>query len=211
MSNKLFSKQALLNKKTIVVGVAALALLGGGVAAAYPPGMDLEVSATAAPQGGATQVLVSIQNSNPSCSTVIGVEGAADTTFAPGQTTGTVTIPSGTGSRRVDARTTGCTSGGNEHAHSNFSIVNAQAAGNSTSQVNKNYTVNFTGLDADSSVTSTATLPGSNPLRQVVNSDNASKRGTASTKFKLRYPGTWVISTTISPSGTVNNVTVNVS
>jgi hypothetical protein len=211
-SSTRFSKQSLLNKKTAIAGAVAVALIGGGAAFGYPPGMDLNVSATATPQGGQTQVMVSIQNSNPSCSTVIQVEGAAsDTTFGPGQTTGTVTIPAGSGSRRVEARTTGCSSGSNEHAHSNFSIVDAQASGAANSPVNKNYVVSFTGLDQNSSVTSTATLQGSNPLRQVVSSDNANKRGTASTKFKLKYAGTWVVSTTISPSGTVNTVTVNVS
>jgi hypothetical protein len=206
-----FTRKMPFTKKTLLVGVASVALLGGGAAAfAYPPGMDLSVSATAAPLGTQTQVLVSIQNSNPSCSTIIRIQGGSDTVFAPGQTTGTILIPAGSGSRRVEARTSGC-NGAKEHAHSSFSIVNAKATGDATSPLNKNYVVSFTGLDADSTVTSTATLQGSNPLRQVVNSDNVNKHGTASTKFKLKFAGTWVVSTTISPSGSVNNVTVVVS
>jgi hypothetical protein len=202
----------LMNKKTAVFALAATAVLGGGAAFAYPAGSKLTVSATAAPSGGSTDVLVSIQNSNPSCSTSIEVEGAAATTFAPGQTSGHVTIPAGSGSRRVEARTVDCAKGSKEHAHANFSIVDAKATGPATTGVKQKYEVALSGLDQDSTVTSTATLTGSNPLVQLVDSDNVSKSGQATVKFKFKVPGTYTITTVISPGGgSVNPVTVTVS
>jgi hypothetical protein len=57
----------LFNRKTVVVALAATALLGGGVAMAYPPGTDLTVTATAAPSTdpahpNTTDVLVTVSH-----------------------------------------------------------------------------------------------------------------------------------------------------
>jgi hypothetical protein len=200
MSNLLF------NRKSATVAVAAVAVLGGGAAFAYPSGQDLTVSAIAKPNGSAIDVTVTVDNANPTCGTSIQVQGGADTVFPAGQTTGVVVIPAGSaGSRRVEARTVGCAKGSKEHAHSKFTVLDAKATGAATSPKGQNYRVEFTGLDASSSVTSTATLNGGTD--QLVNSDNVDKRGEATVKFKLKKSGTWVITTVISPSGTVNSVT----
>ena len=193
------------SRKTLIVALVATAMLGGGVAFAYPPGTKLTVTATAAPSGGATKVLVSIQNANPTCATKIEVEGGATVIFPAGTTTGEVTIPAGTGRRRVEARTVDCPKGSKEHAHSNFSILNAHAT---VTGSNSRYEVEYTGLDAKSTVTATATRSGSS--EQVVKSGNVDNRGEATIKIRLRTAGTWVITSVISPPGTgsVGPVTV---
>ena len=205
MSNLLF------NRKTAVVALAAIAVLGGGVAFAYPPGTDLTVAATASPSTdpahpNTTDVLVTVSNANPTCGTRINVDGGSDVLLPAGTTTTHVFIPTGTGTHKVRARTVGCTKGDKEHAKNEFPVLDAKATGAASSPLGKNYEVSFTGLDPDSSVTSTATL--STPFTQLTDADGVDKRGTAKVKFKLKKSGTWVISTVISPSGSVNNVTV---
>lgn len=205
----------LVNRKTAVVALAATAVLGGGVAFAYPPGTALTVAAYATPSTNpshpnTTDVLVSLGNANPTCGTRIQVDHANEVVLPPGTTTTHIFIKIATGRHSVRARTVGCTKGNKEHAKAKFVVLDAKATGPATSPVGKNYRVQFTGLDPDSSVTSTATRQGT-PLKQLVASDDVDKRGEATVKFKLKIAGTWVISTVISPSGTVNNVTVVVS
>ena len=205
-----------LKRKTAVAVLVATAVLGGGVAFAYPPGTDLTVAATAAPSTdpahpNTTDVLVTVTNANPNCSTRIRVDGGNEIVLPPGTTTTHVYIAPSSGRHSVRARTVDCTKGNkNEHAKNTFVTLDAKATGNPTSPVGKNYTVNFTGLDPNSSVSSTATHQGS-PMTQLVDSDAVDKRGEATVKFKLKLTGTWVITTVVSPSGAVNNVTVVVS
>lgn len=209
MSNLLF------NRKSATVALAATAVLGGGVAFAYPSGTPLSVSASAAPttdagHEGQVKVMVTVSAANPTCATRINVAGAPTTVFPAGTSTGAVYIPAGSGRRRVEARTQSCRKGEKEHAHSQFVVLDAKATGNATSPRGRNYRVQLTGLDPSSVVTSTATLQGAT-LKQVVDNAAVDKRGTATVKFKLKVTGTWVISSVISPSGTVNSVTVDVS
>lgn len=203
----------LFNRKTAAVALAATAVLGGGVAFAYPPGTDLTVAATAAPSTdpahpGTTDVLVTVGNANPNCSTRIRVDGGTEVVLPAGTTTTHVFVPPSSGRHSVRARTVDCTKGNkNEHAKNTFVTLDAKATGNPTSPKGKNYVVEFTGLDPSSAVTSTATHQGS-PMTQLVDSDAVDKRGEAKVKFKLKLSGTWVISTVVTPSGAVNNVTV---
>jgi hypothetical protein len=205
MSNLLF------NRRTAVVALVATAVLGGGVAFAYPPGTDLTVAASAAPSTdpahpNTTDVLVTVSNANPTCATRIRVDNGNEVVLPAGTTTTHIFITPGGGRHSVRARTVGCTKGNKEHAKNKFVTLDAKATGDATSPVGKNYKVEFTGLDPDSAVTSTATLSGS--MTQLVESENADKRGEATVKFKLKKSGTWVISTVVTPSGAVNNVTV---
>lgn len=209
MSNLLF------NRKTAVVALAATALVGGGVAFAYPPGTDLTVAASAAPSTdpahpNTTDVLVTVSNANPTCATRVRVNSGNEVILAAGVTTTHVYIPSGSGRHSVTARTVDCQKGAKEHAKSKFVTLDAKATGAATSPVGKNYKVEFSGLDPDSTVTSTATRQGT-PMTQLVDSSDVDRRGEATTKFKLKAAGTWVITTVISPSGAVNSVTVVVS
>jgi hypothetical protein len=202
----------LLKRKTAVVALAATAVLGGGVAFAYPPGMALTVAATAAPSTdpahpNTTDVLVTISNANPTCATRITVNGSTEVILPAGTTSTHVFIAPKPGTNTVRARTVDCTKGNKEHAKSKFVTLDAKATGKPTSPKGKNYEVEFTGLDPDSAVTSTATHQGS-PMTQLVDSDAVDKRGEATVKFKLKLSGTWVISTVVTPSGAVNNVTV---
>ena len=202
---------ALLNRKTAVASVVATAVLAGGVAFAYPPGTDLTVSGQATPlPGGQADVLVTIANADPSCSTRISVRGADDVVLPPGTYTVHVTIPAKSGRIRVNARTVDCRP--KEHAHSTFVILDAKAVGESpTVAVRKNFEVELSGLQPGTSVTSTATLQGSDPLVQLTESDGVNKRGQATNKFKFKQKGTWVISSETTPPGTViNSVTVEV-
>ena len=209
MSNLLF------NRKSATVALAATAVLGGGVAFAYPSGTPLSVSASAAPttdagHEGQVKVLVTVSAANPTCATRINVAGAPTTVFPAGTTTGAVYIAAASGRRRVSARTVDCRKGEREHAHSQFTVLDAKATGNATSPKGKNYRVELTGLDPASFVTATATLQGET-LTQDVDKASVDKRGTATVKFKLKVAGTWVVSSVISPSGEVNSVTVVVS
>ena len=202
----------LFNRKTAVVALAATALLGGGVAFAYPPGTDLTVAATAAPSTdpahpNTVDVLVSVGNANPTCATRIRVDNGNETVLPAGTTSTHIYIAPGSGRHSVTARTVDCTKGNKEHAKSKFVTLDAKATGAATSPLGKNYKVEFTGLDPDSAVTSTATRQGA-PMTQLVDSDDVDRRGEATVKFKLKLSGTWVISTVITPSGSVNNVTV---
>ncbi|HST86591.1 MAG TPA: hypothetical protein VLL08_32940 [Kineosporiaceae bacterium] len=204
----------LLNRKTAVVALAVTALLGGGAAVAYPPGTKLTVAATAAPSTdpahpNTTDVLVTVSNANPTCATRIQIDNGNEVVLPAGTSTTHVYVTSGSGRHSVTARTVDCTKGSKEHAKSKFVTLDAKATGNATSPVGKNYVVNFTGLDPDSAVTSTATRQGS-PMTQLVDSDDVDRRGEATVKFKLKASGTWVITTVITPSGAVNNVTVTV-
>lgn len=214
-SNKgIMMSKLLFNRKTAVVALAATAMLGGGVAFAYPPGTDLTVAATASPSvdpahPGTTDVLVSVSNANPTCATRINVDHGPDVILPAGTSSVHVFIAPGTGTHGVRARTVNCTKGNKEHAKNKFVVLDAKASGAPTSTVGTNYKVEFTGLDPSSSVTSTATH--SSPFAQLTDADAVDKRGEATVKFKLKLKGTWVISTTVSPSGAVNNVTVEVS
>jgi hypothetical protein len=203
--SKLFMK-----RKIAIVALAAIAVLAGGVAFAYPPGMRLAVSATASndpAHPGQTTVLVTVTNANPSCSTRINVDGGNEVLLAPGVTSTTVYIDPRPGRHTVRARTVGCEKGSKEHARNKFVTLDAKASGATSSPKGKNYRVDFTGLDPDSSVTSMATRVGGNqPVG--AESDHADRRGEATVKFKLKESGTWTITTTVSPSGTVNPVTV---
>jgi hypothetical protein len=206
----------LANRKTWVVALAAAAVLGGGVAFAYPPGTNLTVSATATPTaGGKASVLVTIANADPSCKTKVTVRDTPTQTqiFAPGQTTGTFTITAAPGRSRVKARTFDCAKPSKEHARSTFVILDAKAVGRSaTIRRKSNWRVEYTGLDPDSAVTATATLDGSSPLVQLVESENVDQRGEATVKFKFKTPGHYVISTQTTPPGTaVNSVDVTVT
>jgi hypothetical protein len=203
--------KVLLNRKTAVGAVVATALLAGGVAFAYPPGTRLTVSGQATPLPGGTQadVLVTVANADPTCAITVSVGGETLDLLA-GTFTGHVTIPVESGRIRISARTVTCDD--NEHAHSNFVILDAKAAGeSSTVPVKTNFKVELTGLQPGTSVTSTATLQGSDPLVQLVESDGVDKRGEATTKFKFKQKGTWVITSETTPPGTViNSVTVQV-
>ncbi len=205
----------LFNRKTAVVALVAAVVFGGGVAAAYPPGNKLAVAATAAPSTdpahpNTTDVLVTISNNNPTCSYRVRVNNSYDTVLPAGTTTTHIFIAPGSGRHSVRARSIDCPKGSKEHAKAKFVTLDAKATGNATSPVGKNYKVELTGLDPDSTVTSTATRQGT-PMTQLVDSDDVDRRGEATVKFKLKTAGTWVITTSISPSGAVNNVTVVVS
>ena len=193
-----------LNRKTVAAVVVTAALLGGGVAAAYPPGTELEVSATAqATPDGKASVTVTVANADPRCSIRIRVEGADDVVLPPGTFTTTVIADVGPGRRRVAARTIDCED--NEHDKDQFVILDAKASGAPTSPVGSSYRVEITGVEPGVTVTSTATLQGSNPLVQRVKSDVADKRGEATNKFKFNREGTWVITTVVNPPGTTIN------
>jgi hypothetical protein len=206
--SKLFMK-----RKIAIAALAAVAVLGGGVAFAYPPGTALTVAATAAPSTdpahpNTTQVLVTVSNANPSCSTRVNVDGGNEVLLPPGVTTTTVYIAPSSGRHSVRARTVGCTKGSKEHAKNKFVTLDAKAAGAATSPIGKNYRVEFTGLEPGSTVTSTATLAGGGSLP--AKSDEVDRRGEATVKFKLDQSGEWSITTVVSPSGTVNAVNVTV-
>jgi hypothetical protein len=213
-SNKGISimSKLLFNRKTAVVALALTALLGGGVAFAYPPGTALTVAASAVPSTdpahpNTTDVLVTVSNANPTCATRIRVNNSNEVVLPAGTTSTHIFIAPGPGRHSVTARTVDCTKGNKEHAKAKFVTLDAKATGNATSPVGKNYRVEFTGLDPDSSVTSTATRQGT-PMTQLVESADVDRRGEATVKFKLKTSGTWVITTVITPSGAVNNVTV---
>jgi len=211
----LFNRKTLFNRKFAVVALVATAVLGGGVAFAYPPGTDLTVAGTAVPSTdpahpNTTDVLVTVSNANPTCATRIQVDGGNEVVLPPGTSSIHIFITPKPGTHSVRARTVGCTKGNKEHAKNKFVTLDAKATGNPTSPAGKNYTVEFTGLDPTSAVTSTATHQGS-PMTQLVDADGVDKRGEATVKFKLKLTGTWVISTVVTPSGAVNNVTVVVS
>jgi hypothetical protein len=202
----------LLNRKTAVVALAATAMLSGPVAFAYPPGTDLTVAASAAPSTDpahpdTTDVLVSVGNANPTCATRIRVDNGNETVL-PAKTVSThIFIAPRSGRHSVRARTVGCGKGSKERAKARFFVLDAKATGPATSSVGKRYKVTFSGLDPDSSVTSTATLQGAS-LTQVVGGNDVNRRGKASVKLRLTVSGTWVITTAVAPSGAVNNVTV---
>jgi hypothetical protein len=201
----------LLNKKTAVVGLAAVAVLGGGVAFGYPAGTDLTVSASATQSGGNTSVMVSVGNANPTCATRIQLDGGSEFVLPAGTTTATVPFGTASGSHSVSARTVDCAKGAKEHAKSKFVVLNAKASGAGSATVKKNYQVDLSGFDAGSTVTVTATLPGSNPLVQIQQSDTADKRGTGKVKFKFPTAGTWSIVTTATGGVSAASFSVTVS
>jgi hypothetical protein len=203
------------NRKFAIVALAVIALLGGGVAFAYPPGTDMTVAAVATPSTdpahpNTADVLVTVSNANPSCKIKIEVDGGSTVILPAGTTTVHVFIPPGSGRHSVTARTVDCPKGSKEHAKSKFVILDAKATGAATSPVGKNYRVEITGLPPNSTVTSTATRQGS-PLVQLVDSDAVDRRGEATVKFKLKPAGTWVVTTQVNPAAVVNSVTVVVS
>jgi hypothetical protein len=203
--------KSLLNKKMAVVVVATAAVLGGGVAYAYPPGTALSVGATASPDSanpGHTKVPVTVSAANPTCSTLIKVDGGHDVTLPPGTTTTTIDLASGgAGRHSVTARTVGCKKGSKEHAKSKFVTLDAKATGGATSPVKKNYEVNISGLEPGTHVTVVATLAGGSVV--LTKPDTADRRGNAKVKFKFKVAGTYSIVTTVDGGGTpVNSVTV---
>lgn len=201
----------LLNRKTAVAALAVTAVLGGGVAFAYPPGTALTVAATASPApGNQMSVMVTVGNANPTCATRVNINGGSDVLLPAGTTTTTVVVASKEGRNRVRARTVDCTKGNKEHAKNEFVVGDGKAAGAPSSPVGKNYVVEITGVEPGSSVSSTATLTGSDPLIQLNDADAVDRRGEATVKFKLKQSGNWVVTTTVTPSGQVLNP-VNVS
>jgi hypothetical protein len=202
----------LLSRKTAIAGLVMVAGLGGGVAYAYPSGTAMTVSATATTSGTSAPVTVTVANGNPACQIRVNVDGGPDIVLPAGTSTTTVTIPAVAGSHSVRARTVDCPKGAKEHAKSKFVILNAQASHAATAQVKKNYEVTYSGLQPDDILTVTATLSGSSPLQQLVDSDSVDKRGNAKVKFKFKSAGTWSISSSASPSGaTVAPFSVSVS
>jgi hypothetical protein len=201
----------LLSKKTAIAGLAAVAVLGGGVAFAYPAGTDLTVSASATQTDGVTSVMVSVGNANPTCATRIQIDSGNEVVLPAGTTTTTVPFGSVNGSHSVSARTVDCAKGEKEHAKSQFVVLNAQASGATTAKVKKSYAVNLSGFQPGSNVTVTATLVGSNPLVQVLDTDVADKRGTAKTKFKFTATGDWSVVTTATGGVTAASYTVTVT
>jgi type 1 fimbria pilin len=203
-----------LSRKTAIITLVATAGLGGGVAYAYPSGtaMTVSASASATTPGGNAPVMVTVSNVNPACQTLVSVDDGSSVLLPPGATTTTITISSSPGRHSVTARTVDCPKGEKEHAKSKFVIVDASVTAPPTAKVKKNYEVDYAGLEPDSIVTVTATLPGSSPLKQLVESDSVDRRGAAKVKFKFPTTGTWSVSTSVSPSGTpVNPFTVNVT
>jgi hypothetical protein len=204
-----------LNKKSAVIALAATAVLAGGVAFAYPNGVPLTVAATAAPSNdpahlGQTAVIVTVSDANPTCATRIRVDGGNEEVLPAGTTTTTIFITPSPGRHSVRARTLDCAKGQKEHADSKFVILDAQASGPATATVKKNYQVKLAGFEPETDITVTATLPGTNPLVQVQDTDTADRRGNAKVKFKFTQPGTWVI-TSVGGSGSAAPFQVIVS
>jgi hypothetical protein len=201
------------SRKTAIIALAATAVLGGGVAYAYPPGTDLTVAAAAAAtSGGNADIMVTVSNANPSCQTLVQVEGAPSVLLPAGTTTHTFTVVASPGRHSVTARTVDCPKGQKEHAKSKYVILNAQASHAPTAQVKKNYQVDYSGLQPDDVITVTATLSGNLTQPQLTESDSVDRRGDAKVKFKFPKAGTWVITSTASPSGaTVASFNVVVS
>jgi type 1 fimbria pilin len=205
---------SLLTRKFAVIALAAAAVLGGGVAYAYPPGQALTVSATASPDGaGKTTVLVTVSNANPSCQIRLEVDGTQTLLPKSASTTITtsLTINSVAGRHSISARTEGCTKGSKEHAKSRFVILDAKTESAPTTRVRKNYLVRLHGFAPASTVTLIATGPGGVP--QLTESDTVDRRGDAKVKFKFPVLGTWSIVTTVSPAGgtAVSPITVQVT
>lgn len=205
-------------RKTVMGALLGAGLLGGGVAFAYPVGTPLTVSATASPDGGNISVMVTVTNANPSCNTQIEIDGnVVGTLPANGSTTQTATYPlpgSTTGRHKVSARTENCAKGQKEHDHSRFVISNAMVTGPATGSAGDTYRADFTGFAPGTSVTVTATLAGSSPLVQVSDDDVANSKGDGKVHFKFPkgHPGTYTITTAVSPAGpTAAPYTVTVS
>ena len=208
-------------RKTVIAAITGAALLGGGAAFAYPANTPLSVTATAAPatdaqHQGQIAVMVSLQNSNPGCSTKISIgSGGGSITVDPGVTTATLYLPAGsTGRYDVRARTEQCFKGQKEHASSRFVISNATTTGPGTGTAGSTYRADAEGFAPGTDVTVTATLVGSNPLIQVSDSDTANSKGEAKVHFKFPKgrTGTYSITTTVSPAGPTSapyNVTVS--
>ena len=205
--------KSMLNKKTAIIVLAGTAVLGGGVAFAYPSGTPLTVAATAAPDPGNpghTTVLVTVSAANPTCSTRIRVDGGHEVLLPPGTTTTTIDLTSGAGRHSVTARTVGCKKGDKEHAKSRFVTLDAKATGAPTAHVRKNYPVELSGLEPGTHITVVASLNGGPAV--LTEDDTVDRRGEAKVKFKFKIAGTYSIVTTVDGGGTpVNSVTVIVT
>lgn len=192
-----------INKKSAVVALVATAMLGGGVAFAYPPDQALNVAATASSDGTSAHVLVTVSNANPNCATAIRVTGSSASTVVPathGGTTVTTTfdIPGLSGRHSVTARTQHCAKGSKEHAKSKFVVL---TTGNhvsypATAKVRSNYKIYFSGLVPS---TTNVSVIGTGPEgKQVSDGATVNRRGEATLKLKFKKAGTWTLVTTIT-------------
>jgi hypothetical protein len=202
----------LINKKSVVLVLAAAGLVGGGVAYAYPPDAALTVSAVT---NGSNDATVTINNANPGCGTQIELDGTVVKTVpATGNTnpiTTTVPVTGLTGRHSISVRTVGCPKGSKERAKSKFVILTS--SGNITYPTNPtvgSYVVKFSGLTPG---TTTVSVVATGPGKQDSDTDTVDRRGEASLKVKLKPAGTWTIVTTIKvgSSTTTESKTVTVS
>jgi hypothetical protein len=202
-----------LNKKSAVLTLVAVGVLGGGAAFAYPPSVAITVSA-ATPTPG--QVVVTVDNANPGCGTQIELDGTVITTIPASHSTTTNTVtttlttPGLSGRHSVSARTVGCTKGSKEHAKTKFVVVtpsNHVTYPQGDTPATGNYSVKFSGLDP---ATTTVSVIATGPGKQDTDSDGIDRRGEATLKVKLKPAGTWTIVTSINVNGTITTETKTV-
>jgi hypothetical protein len=208
-----------INKKSAVVALVATAMLGGGVAFAYPPSSRMTVAATGSSDGSSAAVVVTVNNANPTCKIQIRVEGSSASAIElPGHgTTFThpFTIPGLHGRHSVTARTKSCPKGSKEHAKNRFVVLttsnHVSYPPGTTVPRRSSYVIRFSGLVPNTTgVAVIATGPGG----QKADHDTVDRRGEASLKLKFRKAGTWTLVTTISPAGggsIVDTKTIEVS
>ena len=204
-SNRGFTMSKLFNRKTAVGAIVATALLGGGVAYAYPPDQALTVAATASSDGTTSHIVVTVSNANPGCATKVEIgDGPTVTIPASGNSTTVTTsvdVTGLTGRHSVSARTVDCPKGSKEKAKSKFVVLTASnnITSPATAVVRTSYVISFSGLTPDTTTVSViATGP---PGQQLSDDDTVDKRGNASVKLKFKAAGTWTLVTTITTGG----------
>jgi hypothetical protein len=200
-----------MNKKSAIVTLVAVAVLGGGAAFAYPPNAAINVAATATSDGTTGTVLVTVNNANPSCDTRIELDGQLPGTIIPAShstTTNTVTttlvVGGLAGRHTVTARTVNCPKGSKEHAKSAKFVVLTSSnhiTYPASANVGTGYVITFSGLTP---ITTQVSVVATGPGKQDSDAEAVDRRGEASLKVKFKKPGTWSLVVTITtPSGPV--------
>lgn len=199
-----------ISKKAAAVGVAAVVGLGGGaagVAYAYPSGVPLTVSSSAASLGnGQANVTVSLGNADSRCSTEITVNGTYFGTLTGGQTTLTKAIPVGSQRNRVRARTIDCDL--KERARGEFVVPNASLSGPGNAAVKEQVRYSLSGLEPGTTVTVTGVKVGGEAYSDA---DVADRRGEAKVRLKFKTKGTYVVSAKVNGSVVGNSITTIVN
>ncbi|GAA3637103.1 hypothetical protein GCM10022223_64770 [Kineosporia mesophila] len=200
-----FSK---INRKAAVVGILAIAGIGGGAAYAYPSGVPLTISASAVRVDDSNSTLtVTLGNADPRCSTAVTVNGAPFVTLGPGQTTASGPATTGSGRNRVRARTIDCAL--KESARSDFVVPNAVLTGPTSAVVKEQVRFSLTGLEPGLDVTVQAVKVGGGATYS--DTDISNRRGEAKVRLKFKVKGTYVVTASINGSAVGNSITITVN